>query len=494
LKQLRFTVIKNAFANIVRGGASAVVALVLPHFLTRDFSIAEYSSWVLMLQIAAWSNYLDFGLQTAVARHVAQTMERNDNRLRDQVISTAFLLLLAAGALALCIAIVVVWKIPSLFHNAPLPLIGELRGGLLILSTTAAFLLPLSTFTGILIGLHRNEFPALAIGGTRLLGAIGILCLVRYTHSLIWLALCLGAFNLFGGVLQYGFARRLLPDVRISLHLVTRAVTRELAHYCVGLTAFSFAMLLVTGLDLTIVGYFAFYATGYYGIAATVISFLIGLSGAIFSALLAPLAVLQERRDYSRIHDLVLSATRLGSYASLAIVLVVILSGKALLTLWVGPQYASQALPILEILLWAQALRLTGSAYSVALIATAQQKHAIVAAVAEGLTNLLASILGAYFLGPIGVAWGTLAGAACGILSYIIWVMHSALEIPVRALAFVKEAILRPLFCFFPLLLYIAVRGNLSRSPGYFIGAVLGSFLLLLWAGRVLRIPLENRA
>jgi O-antigen/teichoic acid export membrane protein len=492
LKRLRYTVFKNASANIVRGGASAVVALVLPHFLTHDLSVAGYSAWVLMLQIAAWSNFLDFGLQTAVARHVAQTMERGDTEMRDRVISTALLLLIGAGALVMSMALVVVWQMPSLFHTAPLSLIAELRGGVLILSIAAASLLPLSTFTGILVGLHRNEFPALAIGGTRLLGAFGVLWLVRFTHSLLWLALCLGAFNLFGGIMQYAFARRLLPGMKISLGRVTRPIARELAHYCVGLTAFNFGMLLVSGLDLTVVGYFAFYATGYYGVASTAISFLTGLTGAIFSSLLAPLAVLQERGDYSRIRDIVISTTRLGSYASLAIVLVVILAGKPLVTIWVGPQYASQALPILEILLWAQAIRLTGSAYSVALIATAQQKYGIAAALAEGLTNLVASILGAYFLGPIGVAWGTFVGAVCGFSCVIFWVMRRAVEIPVHRSAFASEAILRPLFCFSPLLLYVAVREKVRPELEYLIAAVAISALLLVWAGRIRNGPLES--
>ena len=485
MKRLRFTVIKNATANIVRGGASAVVALVLPHFLTRDLSVAEYSSWVLMLQIAAWSNYLDFGLQTAVARQVAQTMERKDSQLRDRVISTAFLLLLAAGVLALIMVLVIAWKIPVLFHKAPLALIGELRGGVVILTIAAASLLPLSTFTGILIGLHRNEFPAVAIGGTRLMGAIGVLYLVRFTHSLVWLALCLGAFNIFGGILQYAFVRWLLPDMRISLQLVTKPITLELAHYCFGLTVFSFGMLLISGLDLTIVGYFAFNATGYYGIASTVTSFLVGLTGSVFSALLAPLAVLQEHRDYSRVHHLVLGSTRLGSYASLTIVLITILAGHPLLSLWVGPRYAEQALPILEILLWAQAIRLTGSAYSVALIATAQQKYGIVAALVEGLANLFASIIGAALLGPIGVAWGTLAGAICGIVSVIIWVMPRAQQIPIRALSFAREAIGRPVLCFLPLLLYVLVRAKLYPSHSYLVLSLLMSITLLVWTGRI---------
>lgn len=495
MKRLEFTVIKNAFANIVRGGASAIVALALPHFLTKALSLDRFSAWVLMLQIAAYSNYLDFGIQTAIARYVAQAMERGDDERRDRIVSTALIFLILAGALALLIAGIVAWQIPSLFHGAPLHLIGQLRGGVMVLSAGAALLLPLSTFTGILIGLHRNEYPAVAIGTARLLGAGAVLVAIHFTTSLVWLACCIGAFNLLGGLLQYRFCRSLLPGMRIRPAYVTRAMAGELLHYCTGLTAFTFGMLLVGGLDLTVVGYFSFGNTGYYAIASTAIAFMVGIGGSVYSALMTPLAVLQERGDLERIRSLILSSTRLGSYASLLLIVLALVAGRPLFTLWVGPLYAQHALSILEVLLWAQALRLTGSAYSVALIATAQQNYGIGAAIAEGLTNLVASILGAKFLGPIGVAWGTLAGAFCGVLWLLLHVMTRVTQIPVSRIAFVREAFLRPALCLLPALAYAVFRGwsHFLLTDAVMAGsALLSTAVLLFWFGQIPRFSIAR--
>ena len=497
MKRLRFTVVKNALANIVRGGASAIVALALPHFLTHTLSVDRFAAWVLMLQIAAYSNYLDFGIQTAIARFVAQATERGDEERRDRMVSTALAFLVLAGAFALLISALVAWNIPHLFPGSPLQLIGELRGGVMVLSTGAAILLPLSTFTGILIGLHRNEYPALAIGTTRLLGAGAVLVVIHFTTSLVWLACCIAGFNLLGGLLQFRFCRRLLPGMRIRLARVTGIMARELVHYCIGLTAFSFGMLLVGGLDLTVVGYFSFGNTGYYAIAATAITFMVGLSGSVYSALMTPLAVLQERGDHELIQSLILSSTRMGSYASLALIVLVLVAGRPLLTLWVGQDYAQHALPILEILLWAQAFRLTGSAYSVALVATAQQNYGISAALAEGSTNLAASILGAHFLGPIGVAWGTLAGAFCGILWLVLHVMTRVREVPVHRLAFIREAFLRPAFCLLPVLAYAVLRTRPHlrlTEAGAATLALLLTALLLFRFGQIPRFSITRTA
>src|SRR5271156_4869170 len=160
LQRLGFTVIKNATANVVRGGATAIVALTLPHFLTRALDHDRFAAWALMLQIASYVGYLDFGVQTAIARYLAQAMERGDDELRDRLVSTAFVMLAAAGTLALLLFSVVVWQLPAIVHGIPVGLMGELRSGVIIMAASVALLLPMSTYTGVLIGLHRNEFPA----------------------------------------------------------------------------------------------------------------------------------------------------------------------------------------------------------------------------------------------------------------------------------------------------------------------------------------------
>jgi O-antigen/teichoic acid export membrane protein len=160
------------------------------------------------------------------------------------------------------------------------------------------------------------------------------------------------------------------------------------------------------------------------------------------------------------------------------------------MSLWVGSSYASEAFPILEILLWAQAIRLTASSYSIALVATGQQNYGIAGAIVEGITNLAASITGARFMGPVGVAWGTVIGAVCGMLWALFYTMRKASrEVPVRASAFSIDAILRPVFCFLPLLLYIGLSKHLHPAPAYLVPALLLTLSLLLWLGGIRSLP-----
>jgi O-antigen/teichoic acid export membrane protein len=464
VRRLGFTVVKNALANIVRGGASGVVAVALPHFLTRALDHDRFAAWALMLQIAAFAAYLDFGVQFAVARYLAQAIELKDNQQRDRLISTAFAMLAIAGAIALLVIGTVVLFLPRIFHGIPSALVGDLRLGLMFMAVSAALGLPMSTFTGVLIGLHRNEFPALAIGGTRMLSAVAVLVTVRYTHSLAWLALCIALSNFMGWLIQYLIAKALLPGMRLAISQITIPMVRELANYCYALTILSVAMLLISGVDVTIVGHFDFGAAGYYAVAVTLIAFFVGLNTSVISALMTPVAVLQARGELKRINNVLFLTTSVNTYVNLLLTALAFLVGHIILRAWVGSAYEQRALPILEILMLGQAIRMIGNPYSTVLAATGQQRYAISGAIAEGVGNLVCSLVGIAFFGPIGVAWGTLAGAIIGIAWMLLFTMRWARLIPVDRKAFVWTTALKPILFLSPVVCYVIVSVHRSVS------------------------------
>ena len=475
--RLRRTIIKNSIANIVRGSSSAVVALVLPHFLTHALDHDRFAAWALMLQIAGYANYLDFGLQTAVARYLAQSIERGDEESRDRLISTAFLMLSAGGLFALMISAVVLAYLPQLFPHIPTSLLFEIRGGILVLSLSTAVLFPLSAFTGALIGICRNEIPAISMGTSRLLGAIFVSVIVTHTHSLIILAALMGGFNLAGGLLQLAFARRLLPNMRVSISRASLATAREFTRYCSTLTIWSLSMLLVSGLDVTIVGHYSFSEVGAYSIAAILIAFLAGINNSIYGAMLAPLAVLEERGEWQRIGNLIVTVTRFTTFFDFGCVLGAVLFGHWFLQLWVGDTYAAKAQQILMILIIANSIRLVGVPLSAALVATNQQHYGISGSIVEGLTNFSLSIPGAILIGSIGVAFATLIGAIISILWVVLFTIGRLRIQLVSRRNLLLEGCLRPALCLSPAFLCVVAWQALSlpvwRSLGLPAGLVL---------------------
>jgi len=484
MRSLRFTIAKNAIANLIRGGASAVVALVLPHFLTHSLGPDRFAGWALMLQLAAYANYLDFGVQTAVARYLAGALEKGDHQQRDRLFSNAFAILAVAGMIALCGLGIIAWQLPHLFRSVPAGLAGEIGSGVLILGVVAAMNLPLSVYTGVLVGMQRNEFPAIAIATSRLLGAVAVLLVVRWTHSLAWLAFCIGGFNLVAGLVQCVIVKKLLPALRFKFAFLDRATTAELIRYCSTLSVWSFGMLLVSGLDVTIVGMFDFKAVGAYSIAATLIMFFTGLNAAAFSAMLAPVAVLQARQEFDRISRLVIVTTRLNSYFSMGVIVLAFLFGDSLIRAWVGSAYLALTLPVLKILLIAQAVRLVGNGYGVVLVGMGLQRYGLAPALIEGLSNLALSLLAIIVIGPIGVACATLVSAVIAVVVVVFAVLPKIRYLSIDARSFLWQGVGIPLRPYLPVFIILLGRAWLERRVHLsYTERYLPLFLSFIFAG-----------
>ena len=468
MKGLSFTVTKNGVANLVRGGATAAVAVLLPRFLVRSLDPEHFAAWALILQIAAYASYLDFGLQTAIARFIAQAIELEQNERQAKLVSTTLTLLSLAALIGFSAIAIVTWQLPRLFGGVPSNIFSEFQRGALLLSLTAFLVLPLSTYTGVLIGMNRNEIPAMAIGASRLAGAFAVIIASHYTQSLSLLALCFGVPNLLGGLVQMAAVHGLMIGGRARLRHVNRVIGTEVLRFCAWLSVWSFSMLLVTGLDVTIVGHFQFSAVGPYSIASMLIAFFAGLSNAVLSALMAPVAALHARGGSGRIRQIVVVATRMTLFANLCLTAAIFLWGGSALRLWVGPVYADSALPILKVLALAQTVRLMCAPYSVMLISIGEQFKGADPAICEALVNLFASIVGMVLFGPIGVAWGTLIGAFFGLLCILVRTMPSVTDIRISPRSFLVDAVLPGVIPCLPLAMLWVIQGYLG-PPAYWI-------------------------
>ena len=74
------------------------VSLVLPPFLVHHMTPAEYGAWVLILQLSAYVNLLDFGLQTAIGKYVAEYDASGDREASHHLVSTSFTILAVAAS------------------------------------------------------------------------------------------------------------------------------------------------------------------------------------------------------------------------------------------------------------------------------------------------------------------------------------------------------------------------------------------------------------
>ena len=435
---------KNAVANLVRGGSTTLVSLLLPAVLVRHMSRAEYSVWVLILQIAAYCIYLELGLQTAVGRYIAISVDNGDSEQADAIYSTALVGLCGAAALALLALLGIVFAAHWLFPEVPPSSLFPMRVALLIVGFSVAAGLPSFAWTGVFIGLQRNELIALVSGGAKLLVGIGVAVAALHGLSIVGMAIVAATINLFSYWLLYLLVKR-VSRVAFRLELVSRTTARELAGYCYSLMIWSLSMLMINGLDLILVGRFQFYALAPFAIASTLVTTIQGVQLAIFNATMPHAAVLHARRDTLGLGRLVVQNTQLGVLLLLLLGMPLLLYSGPILHAWVGQQYVAQGRALLNILVVANIIRLVAAPYTVALVASGQQRLVTVSPLLEGFTNLMASVILGIKFGAIGVAYGTMFGAIVGALGHLFYNLpRTRAEIQVRTRDFIVFGIGRP--------------------------------------------------
>src|ERR1700723_1612210 len=98
-RTLAKTVAGNTFANVNRLAVTSLVSIFLPAYLTHHLPVKTYGAWVLILQLSAYVGYLDFGVQTAVSKYIAEHQAKHDAAGCGRCASAGLVIMLGAGAL-----------------------------------------------------------------------------------------------------------------------------------------------------------------------------------------------------------------------------------------------------------------------------------------------------------------------------------------------------------------------------------------------------------
>jgi O-antigen/teichoic acid export membrane protein len=462
----RWRFAKNAVANLGRGSAAAVVALLLPPVLVRHMTPASYTVWVLTLQVAAYVGYLDFGLQTAVGRYIAFANEKKDAGFRDGIFSTAFAGLAVAALIGLVLILAIALMSNRLFPDVPLALLASMRVAMLIVGTSAVLGLPASAWNGVFVGLQRFDVPAITGTAGKLLSSLGLILAAIAGRSLMFMAIVMAAANLLSYTLQFVMLRRIAPQVSFRRELITKDTIKELSGYCLSLTVWTFSMLLINGFDLLLVGHFQFDAVIPYAVSATLIAFLAGVQNAIFGVFMPHAAELHARQNSIALGNLLVKTTKFGVLLLLLTGLPLIVFAAPIIRVWIGLQFAQTGGGILMVLVAANMVRLICAPFVSILIGTGQQKLIVISPLMEGFTNLFFSIVLGMKYGAIGVAWGTLIGAVAAVLANICYNLPRVRgTIHCSPLRYVLDAIVLPASCGIPVFLALPAT-VLFRSVG----------------------------
>jgi O-antigen/teichoic acid export membrane protein len=481
-------VLQGSASNIVRVLLSMLVSLVLPPFLVHRLSAAEYSAWVLILQLGAYAGLLDLGLQTAIGKFVAEHDATGDREANHHLVSTSFTILAIAALISISGLLVLVKQVPALFSQMPAALLPDVRLGVFAVGLSTAFALPFGAFASIFTGLQKYAYPTIVAITSRVGSAAALIILLLLHGGLVQMALVMAVFNVGTGVAQFiGWRNYARERVAFTFLLFHRRSAVRLVKYGSVLSLWTLSMLLISGLDTVIVGHYDYKNTGFYAIATSATNVMLVLVSSLFGPLLPALSSMEARSTPQQLGELCIRITRYCVLVLCLLGLPLFFGAYPLLSLWVGRSYAAHSAIYVAVLVVGNAVRQLALPYVIAVVATGKQHMATIAAVAEASVNFGLSIWLVQKFGAIGVAIGTVAGAIVSVAVHILVSMHyTRATIFIERSSYVVAGLLRPLLTTAPsfcLLFFWRKYSMLPAAPPILaIWAVL-TLALAWWVG-----------
>jgi O-antigen/teichoic acid export membrane protein len=436
---------RNATASIARICVNSVIAFVLPAYLTHHLPVKTYAAWVLILQMSAYVSVMDFGVQAAVAKFIAEYEAKGDHVGTSQCASTGVVIMAAAGCVALVATAFIACYVPRLFHGMPSDLYHDVRLSIILIGSSLSLAIGVSPFSAVFSGLQQYRIPIGISIVNRILYAVAIGFAVSFHKSLVVMSAAVGAINTTTALAQVVAWRVWASRIRIAISAVTSSTFKVMLAYCSVQSIWSIGALLISGMDTTIVGHYAFKETAYYSIALSPNALVIVVLLAGLSPLMPAASALSTQRSPAEMGHLLLRTTRYSVIVLCLTGVSLLVCGYPLLRVWVGVAYAIHSVSYLRILVIANIVRLICAPYSTMVIATGRQRVAMAAVFSEALSNLLFSIWLASRFGAIGVAWGTLIGGAIGLaIHFGVSMRYTQANLRVSRRALFLNGILRP--------------------------------------------------
>src|SRR6266702_948709 len=211
------TFARNSILSVGRLFVTAVVALVLPSYLTHKLPVRTYGAWVLILQMGAYVGYLDFGIQTGISKYVAEFEARKDTNSSSMRASAGFALMLCASLLGVLLTLILAWYVPQIFHEMPASLYHDVRLSLIFVGTSLSFGLLCSIFSSVFLGQQRYAIPMSISIINRILFTAVVLAAVYFQRGLAVMGALVALVNIVTGLLQFEAWRRFARHIRLTL-------------------------------------------------------------------------------------------------------------------------------------------------------------------------------------------------------------------------------------------------------------------------------------
>jgi O-antigen/teichoic acid export membrane protein len=424
---------RNVFMNYVAQGVTAVAALVITPLLLHHLHRSLFGVWVLASSVVTYLQLFGAAFGGATTRLVAEdARHRPEAALR--TLNTTFFVLVPLGGLALVAGGVVAVFFPDIVH-VDRGLHTQVIIAVAVLAVSVAVALPCDTFGGALLGHQR--FDLLAASNSLLIAATtaASIAIVLLGGGIVALAIATTVTSVVMHGVRYAMLARVQPGTRLSPSLVDRGQLRRAVH----MSAWFLSLGVLTAIyntlcDVLIVGIVAgVRAAAVYAVGSRLAKAAVQALDSLAQVFFPHASDTARNVSPGALAAIAVDGTRVTLVGGTLAALVFVVLAAPGIHAWVGPGYDSSA-RVLAVLAVALALGSPFRALGNIMTGAGDLRALTLVRAGEVAINLVTSVVLVLAIGPVGAAFGTLAGVVLFRLPVGLVVGCRAVGLPVRTL------------------------------------------------------------
>ena len=423
--------IRGVLAKYVSIASWIGCSLVLTPLLLRYLGTEVYGLYAALGSIGAYLYVLDLGTGLAIPKYVAEYRVRGNFLDLNKLVSSFFYAFVGIGILLVVGAFAFIPYVPEIFKTSP-SLVHVVQ--IVFVLTVANFLvlLPFGVLEGVLYGFQKVHINYWLDTLFYLCNLAAAYLAVKLGYGLVVVTAGTMVARLVVSLLLARLAWAECPSVRLHLRDVEAGILKKLAAPSFYYFVIQVATLLIFSSDNVVISSFlGVTAVTAYSVAFKLCRLPLGLISSLATVLLPHISELDTASDFSRLRKLHIQLSKYSVFISFVVFTCLAAFGRDFIDVWAGPKnFAGMPVLICFCLIWPFNTVVQSS--STILMGTARHVKLAVVLVAEGVLNVVLSILLLHYYGLLGVALGTLLAKlmvsswfapwyACRVLKQNFW-------------------------------------------------------------------------
>ena len=346
--------VANTAANFAGQALLLGLSFFATPYLVHRFGASRYGVLVLSLSLVSLLSLFELGFNSGLVKFLAASLARERRADAESYLRTGLTLYLVLGApVAAAAALGARWAVGAFFH-LPAALSGEAAAGIELASVAFLIRFVAGAFSAVPIAAERfGLVNAVFVGSeaARISGSVLVVALRPEPSELVRSVLLVNvATNLLFFVASVWTARRLLAGVRLW-PWVSRRHLADLVHFSKFAAPSQIASRVGNGLDSALLAHFLPVAFVAFYVVPSALCFKIWtLVGNVTSVVFPATSSLDAASGPARVRELYLRASKFVFALAVLPALALLLLGRQVLGLWIGPEFAHQGAEALAFL------------------------------------------------------------------------------------------------------------------------------------------------